>query len=60
MATCDNCGTFVTATYARVFGDNDGSVQGCPDCTALRYLTEGGTASDADADTQSRQWVPEI
>lgn len=40
MASCDNCGTFVTPDYARVFGDNDDVVHGCPECMALRYLTD--------------------
>lgn len=40
MATCDNCGVFVTADYARVFADNDGVVQGCPHCTAFSELTD--------------------
>lgn len=50
MATCSNCGAFVTADYVRVFGDNDGTVHGCPDCTALRYLTEGVGAMETGAD----------
>lgn len=40
MATCDNCGRFVTADYARVFGDNEGVVEGCPDCATFSDLTE--------------------
>lgn len=51
MATCNNCGTFVTTDYARVFGDNEGTVHGCPECTALRYLTEGMGTVETGGDT---------
>jgi hypothetical protein len=31
MPNCDNCGSFVTADFVRVFGDADG-IDGCPFC----------------------------
>jgi hypothetical protein len=40
MASCNNCETFITPDYVRVFGDNDGIVQGCPDCTTFSDLTD--------------------
>jgi protein-arginine kinase activator protein McsA len=32
MHTCQNCHEPVTAQFARVFGDNEGRVFGCPQC----------------------------
>jgi hypothetical protein len=29
---CENCGSFVTRDFARVFGDNQNTVHGCLDC----------------------------
>lgn len=42
--TCRNCGAFVTQAFARVFGDNDDRVTGCPECTSFTALTEGAGA----------------
>lgn len=39
---CQNCGTYVTKQFVRVFGANDGSVYGCLSCLTLRDLREGG------------------
>jgi hypothetical protein len=33
MSRCENCGSFVTGEFVRVFGSNEGQVYGCPDCT---------------------------
>lgn len=44
MTKCNNCESFVTPTFARVFGDNDGSVYGCPECMDLWELNEGHAA----------------
>lgn len=30
---CRNCGTRVSTDFARVFGDNEGRVHECHDCT---------------------------
>lgn len=32
MPTCENCGSFVTENYVRVFGDRNGEVYACPHC----------------------------
>ena len=29
---CQNCGSFVTRDFARVFGDNQNTVHGCLEC----------------------------
>lgn len=34
MPSCNNCGAMVTDRYARVLGDNNNEVQGCPECRA--------------------------
>lgn len=40
--TCRNCGNTVTDQFARVFGDNQNIVHGCPDCMTYRELKSGG------------------
>ncbi|MFB6227816.1 MAG: hypothetical protein ABEH88_04410 [Halobacteriales archaeon] len=42
MATCDQCGAFVSKDFLRVFGTNDGIVQGCLDCTRRTGLSTAG------------------
>lgn len=42
MPSCDNCGSFVTPDFARVFGDNRNRVDGCVRCMSFRELQEGG------------------
>lgn len=39
MKECDRCGALVTDRYAKVFGDNSGSISGCPTCTEV-YATD--------------------
>jgi hypothetical protein len=33
MYTCYNCGGAVSRDFVRVFGDENGVVNGCPDCS---------------------------
>jgi hypothetical protein len=47
MTECNNCGTFVTPRFARVFGDNDEEVFGCPACTTFADLIEGSASEQA-------------
>lgn len=35
---CRNCGAFVTARFARVFGDNRDVVHECPECASSTQL----------------------
>lgn len=51
MATCNNCDSFVTPDFARVFGDNDSSVYGCPECMDLWQLSEGRAAVRSGEET---------
>lgn len=44
MATCENCKSFVTSNFVRVFGDNEGCVHGCPECMDLSRLNKGQAA----------------
>lgn len=39
---CQNCGAFVTADFARVFGDNNDEVHGCFDCLNQTAMKNGG------------------
>ena len=39
MPECDNCGSFVTRKFARVFGDNHDNVDGCVSCLTGAELT---------------------
>jgi hypothetical protein len=45
MATCGRCGVFVSMDFARVFGTNDGTVEGCLDCTEGRVVGGERTGS---------------
>lgn len=39
-ASCLNCGLTVTSQFARVFGDNNDDVHGCPSCTIYREMDD--------------------
>lgn len=41
MPRCLSCDSFVTADFARVFGDNDHEVHACPDCCTQTNLMSG-------------------
>lgn len=41
QATCENCGTHVSASYVRVFGDNDGTLHYCSTCSTVSDVMEG-------------------
>lgn len=41
---CEACGSFVTTAFARVFGDNEDRVHGCPECLRIRDIREGEPA----------------
>lgn len=43
-AECENCGTVVLAKFARVFGDRDGTVYACIECTSFTDLCDGAAA----------------
>lgn len=49
MATCHNCGRFVTPAFARVFGSNEDEVHLCFDCAPSRELLEAGAAARAES-----------
>ncbi len=38
---CGNCGKTVTQQFARVFGNNDDEIWGCPECKSYRELKDG-------------------
>lgn len=46
--TCMNCGAFVTPSFARVFGDNDDRVVGCPECMSFKQIATGAAADFGD------------
>ncbi|WP_247010599.1 DUF7563 family protein [Halorientalis litorea] len=39
--TCRNCGSYVTESFTRVFGDNDDNVYACLECSTMRALRTG-------------------
>lgn len=47
-AKCRSCGMVVSQSFARVFGDNQDRVQGCPECTTFRERTEWAPSVDGD------------
>lgn len=32
MPTCNNCGSYISKDFIRVFGDNDGTINRCLNC----------------------------
>jgi len=49
MAECEGCGSFVSAEFARVMGDNDGTVHACIECGTNNVGSDAGGVSDNDA-----------
>lgn len=47
MPTCPNCEEVVSADFVRVFGDNDGRIDGCVHCLTSRDLTGSTDESGA-------------
>lgn len=39
MPACHNCDTPISATFVRVFADNDGTLEGCVHCLSSAELT---------------------
>ncbi len=44
MKECNNCGTYVTPDFARVFGNGEDEVFGCPRCSSFSDLMSGRAA----------------
>jgi hypothetical protein len=44
MPECQNCGSYVTESFARVFGNNECEVFGCPRCLPFTSLMDGAAA----------------
>jgi hypothetical protein len=49
QSQCQSCGNHVSRDFARVFGNNDGEVWACRDCTTATAIRGGATRSE-DAD----------
>ncbi|MEF8867253.1 MAG: hypothetical protein V5A85_01920 [Haloarculaceae archaeon] len=45
MHECRNCGSYVTPGFARVFGDDENEVTGCPRCAPFSAFMDGGGAN---------------
>lgn len=43
-SVCEGCGAVHSDAYARVFGDSENVLHGCPDCQTRVYRSRGGTA----------------
>lgn len=43
---CQNCGSFVTRDFARVFGNNRNEVFGCLDCMTATEVKKGGARAE--------------
>lgn len=41
MPECQNCGSFVTTDFKRVFAGNDGEVHGCFNCLQKTDVKDG-------------------
>ncbi|WP_449272252.1 DUF7563 family protein [Halostella limicola] len=40
MPNCENCGEMVSASFARVFGDNEETIYGCVHCLPPDEITK--------------------
>ena len=47
MPACNTCGGFVTADFARVFGNNADTVYGCAACSTTSEILSGKVAADS-------------
>lgn len=43
MPECQNCGGYVSHEWVRVFGDRQGEVHACYDCSSARHRNDGAT-----------------
>lgn len=41
MSQCNTCDSHVTASFHRVFADNDGTLHGCIECMTLSEINDG-------------------
>jgi len=41
---CNNCGSYVTKQFIRVFGSNNGELYGCMNCMTGRQVRDGETS----------------
>ncbi|WP_435346390.1 DUF7563 family protein [Haloarchaeobius sp. HRN-SO-5] len=39
--TCENCGAHLSSSFVRVFGDNDGTLHRCSECSTVSELMSG-------------------
>lgn len=49
FSVCIGCGAPVTQDFARVFGDNDNVVHGCPSCMSAAEMQHGYTGEASRA-----------
>lgn len=42
---CQNCNSFISSRFARVFGNNDDQVTACLNCANLHVLRDGDAGS---------------
>jgi len=57
---CQNCGAHVSERFARVMGDEDGTVHACPRCDSAGALRAGSAAGMAHRlDQELRQSLSE-
>jgi hypothetical protein len=47
MSHCTYCDTFVSTDFVRVFGDENGRVYACPNCTANAGIQQVSTERKA-------------
>lgn len=54
---CQNCRSFVSVTFARVFGDNENHVHGCPACTNAQTIRNGAATEKTGAQSTAGRVV---
>lgn len=58
MATCNTCGSTVSASYERVYSDNEGVLHACPECSTERSRRSGSTATPPDEWSEGAELTP--
>lgn len=46
MPECSTCKSYLTADYIRVFGDNDGEIDSCPNCSSTERRERARRTTD--------------
>lgn len=57
MPHCESCGEWVSTDFARVFGDEDGTVDACLNCETQVRIRDGAAHPDGEPDIPRTQYA---